>query len=618
MSQSRLFTVIGDANVGRNMTGLNMASREAMKGSQLISCDTLALLDGALSQIRPESSVCIVAAITDMLIGADSVGTVYSSIESVLNTFKAKISSVCHTRKNLQVVIAPPLYRNRPFWYQKNLPQISGLFSAVLSNDVPQNLYLMPSFCSQDLMPDGVALTPVSGLHYMLHLFDQTDALLQVSSASDDVKIYRVQEVCRQHDDRIVYLEQRHGTLDGRFDVKAASDAEFNDWVLNRSEEDWLTILGAKRLPEMTPREWQQAAKKMVNDIFKQVCSLNNTRVDYCVVYVANPLRFRKTGQTVYNVRLNSVDASRRLRDLYSGFFRGNAPVKLPTSFKGVSIRNKVTLETRVRIKILNQLGLNFQESNGPGSSYKVKGFESRPLLSTFPPSGANARPRTFTFIEAVTQLPAVISDEGLMLIHQVVGTRHPGQLQTIFVVLRDDDRARIEQLIRDKPRDQPSRSVRFSSNPGPNLSTSGSFSGFGSGMDAQASLAALLLTPPPPPPPKLPSQISVPASSVRSSELRDRDLSPRHQDSRGQKHRRASSSSSDSDRRNSSKRSSKRSSRRSSKRSSKKTKKHSSKRSRRTRSPSSSSSDSSGSSGSSSTANSSHVESPATRDRER
>ena len=31
MSVSRLFTIIGDSNVRRNMTGLNVASREAMK-----------------------------------------------------------------------------------------------------------------------------------------------------------------------------------------------------------------------------------------------------------------------------------------------------------------------------------------------------------------------------------------------------------------------------------------------------------------------------------------------------------------------------------------------------------------------------------------------------------
>ena len=108
----------------------------------------------------------------------------------------------------------------------------------------------------------------------MLHLFDQTEGLLQVAGAEVDAQLYHVQHLCRQHDDRIVYLEQRHGNLDHRFDFKTASDAEFDDWVLNRSEEDWLTILGAKRLPDMPSREWQQAAKKMVNEIFKQMCKL--------------------------------------------------------------------------------------------------------------------------------------------------------------------------------------------------------------------------------------------------------------------------------------------------------------------------------------------------------
>ena len=160
---SRLITIIGDANIRRNMTGLNMASRDAMKTSQVLACDNLASLDTALTEVRAESSVCIVAAITDMLLAADDTGTIASSIESVLLSFKSKVLSLCAARPNLIVAVAPPLYRNRPLWYQKYLPQISGLFSTILSNDHPATFGLLPSFCSQETLPDGVYLTPVSG-----------------------------------------------------------------------------------------------------------------------------------------------------------------------------------------------------------------------------------------------------------------------------------------------------------------------------------------------------------------------------------------------------------------------------------------------------------------------
>ena len=553
MSVSRLFTVIGDANVRRNMTGLNVASREAMKSAQVLACDTLASLDSVMNEVRAESSVCIVAAITEMLLTADNTGTVASSIESVLHSFKSRLITMCNARPSLTVLVAPPLFRQRPFWYQKNLPQISGLFSSILSNDHPGNFGLLPSFCSQDLLPDGIYLTPVSGLHYVLHLFDQTEAAAMLQTLGSEAQFYNVKERSRQHEDRIVFLEQRHELLDCRMDVKIAADAEFNDWVVNRSEEDWLTVLGSKRLPSVdNTGEWQKVAKRQMNEIFKLVLSATKTRLDYSVVYVTNPLRYKKQGQTVYNVRLNSVEAARRLKDLFSGFFRRDRPDQLPSSLKGVSLRNKITLETRVRISILHQLGINFQESNGAGSSYKVKGYDSRPLLTTFPPSGSkDSRPRTFTFIEAVSQLPGVLSDEGLVSIHQIIGQRHQGQLQALFVVLRDDDRLRIEEMIRNKLRGNQSRV-------GPAMTSSGQVSNLGSGMDVQAvnfSTVNALRLPPPPPPAQPPpsskppsSETDQPRKSSMRSERRSRSPTPSlAKSSTGLKRHRLSSSSDES-----------------------------------------------------------------------
>ena len=50
---SRMISVVGDDNVRRNMTGLNIASREAMKNSQVIDCAVLASFDTALGQFAP-------------------------------------------------------------------------------------------------------------------------------------------------------------------------------------------------------------------------------------------------------------------------------------------------------------------------------------------------------------------------------------------------------------------------------------------------------------------------------------------------------------------------------------------------------------------------------------
>ena len=364
----------------------------------------------------------------------------------------------------------------------------------------PENLYLLPSFISQDLSPDGVHLSAVSGLHYVIHLFDQAEAVLALAPREPELKLVKVQEAVRQHDDRLSYLEGRHGTLQGNFSLKVATDHEFKDWMTNRSEEDWLTVLGLPRLGQMTSREWQVAAKKQVSDLIKVVLGINRARIDYAVLYVSNPVRHRPAGKPVLNVRLSSVHSAVRIRELWSGFFRRVNPLPLPQEYRGVEVRNKVTLATRIRIRILQQFANNYVASN-PGASAVVKGFEPRPMLVTTPPRGqTNLRQRSFNFVEACTALPALFSDDGLAKIFQVVGTHHQGELRSIFIVLSDDDRERCMNLVKNY---QPRAGNRGRSAPTATVHFAGAVTGSGSGMELQNVLNSLRSPPPPPPPPR-------------------------------------------------------------------------------------------------------------------
>ena len=392
-------------------------------------------------------------------------------------------------------------------------------------------------------MPDGIFLTPVSGLHYVLHLFDQ--AVIAIEVSDQDMQMGSVQEAVRRHDDRLAYLEGQHHHLSSKSELRFAASAEFDDWVLNRSEEDSMTIMGLKRLPsDLGNRDWQVAAKRQVNDLIKATLSAHRTNLDYTILYVHNPIRRRTVGQTVLNVRLNSVDVARRFRDMYSGFFRRQNPVKLPSSLKGISVRNKVTLETRIRIAIMTQLGANYKASN-PNSSVEVRGYDSRPRLVTIPARGSADQPRTYSFIQAVTSLPAVFSDDSLARIYQVVGGHHPGLLRSLFVVLNDDDRERCQGLVRARHRPPP---------PSAALVSFGAVSGPGDGAGLDAGFLNSLRSPPPPPPPPPssgPPSISseVPAFSRRRSVPEDveptRDRSP-HDSHRGVHRRRESSTESD------------------------------------------------------------------------
>ena len=416
-------------------------------------------------------------------------------------------------------MVAPPLYRNQPFWYQRGLTQIASRFSLTFSEGKPDNLFLLPSFNCQDLLPDGAFLNPVSGLHYVLHLFDSSEAALDIMASSGNVQFGSVKETVRLHDDRMTYIESRHVHLQNRVDHRIVIDAEFNDWVLNRSEEDWLVVQGLPRLSnDLSNHDWQKAAKKQVTELIKFVLNIDRSNLNFKVLLVLNPFRHIPTRPPLYNVRMDSVASSERIREIYSGFFRQERPMKLPASLKGVSVRNKITLNTKIRLAIMRELGSIYRDSN-QGSSFKAQGHGSRPILITTPPRGSG-RPRRYTFMQAVTSLKATFSDANLVKIFQNINDHHPGELQALFVIIRDDDRERIMDLVRaDRSSGSRGRSGHGQgpssaqgqgsgqasganrSSMAPPSTTTGFVFGSGSGMDLEANFISSLRSPPPPPP---------------------------------------------------------------------------------------------------------------------
>ena len=184
-----------------------------------------------------------------------------------------------------QMFVAPPLYRRHPLWYNQNLAQIATRFSTSLTAVATNNLNLLPSFISQDLLHDGVYLSPVSGLHYVLHVFDQTQSILDSMGSSHDAQLVSVREAVRVHDDRIAYLENRHGDVKKQVSLKVAIDSEFQDWLTNRSEEDWLTIMGLKRLQgDLLPRDWQVAVQRQVTEFIRGILKIQRVNLDFKVI----------------------------------------------------------------------------------------------------------------------------------------------------------------------------------------------------------------------------------------------------------------------------------------------------------------------------------------------
>ena len=364
--------------------------------------------------------------------------------------------------------------------------------------------------------------------------------------------------------------------------------------MINKSEEDWLTISGLPRLSS-TGRSWQTDVRKQVRAALLEVVKTFQLRVRFEVLYVFNPIRQRLTGPTLLHVRLSSVEASKAIRDSFSGLFRHQQPVPKPPSLKHVtSIRNKLTLASRVRVEIMRALASNYQAKN-PGSSFAVKNYDSRPSVVIVPPSSAqDPRTKTFYYMEAIQTLPTAFSDENLVAIFKVIGMKFVGQLSTTFVVLCDDDRERAFQLVKDQ-RDRPRGPGRGRGDQARVVSFAGSTSGLGSGVDLEANFLRSVRQPPPPPPPfQASTQVSPTTETPHRSERRQRSSTRSPSPSKKRSARRSSS-------RSQSPSSSKRRSARSPSGSHKRKRKSGSKHKKSRRYSSSSSSSGSGSSDSSS-----------------
>ena len=455
MSVTNVFSIIGDSNVRRNMTAMNIASRQSLATCQMIDCPDLNNLEGAFASIRDTSTVCVFSAISELLVHCEDRGTVQSSVEHVMTSLAGKLGILCRARSGLTVMLAPPMYRTTPLWYRQHLPELAHVFSEVFSKDKPPNLVKLPSFINQDILEDGYSLNPVTGLYYLLHLIDESEKLLLLCKSGIDENVKSNSETSRSNRDRIVMLEHDHFRLALQVNRKVAADAEFSEWVLNRSEENWLTISNLPRLSgSLSKSDWQKAAKSQVRACLLEVVRFFKVNIRFDVIVVTNPIKNAGAKLRLLNVRLSSVEASKAIRDAFSGFFRGgaNSPTR-PPALKGIDIRNKVTFETRVRVAILKQLGQNYHASN-PGSSWTVRGFVSRPQIVIVPASNsADTRVRTWHYMDAINMLPVTLSDDNLVQIHRVIGGGFQGRLASLFVILSDEDRDRISELIKTQPR---------------------------------------------------------------------------------------------------------------------------------------------------------------------
>jgi len=327
------------------------------------------------------------------------------------------------------------MYRRSPLWYRDGLPEILKKFSSMMSSSRPNNLLLLPSFPSPEFDADGVHLTPFSGLEFIFHLFDSCKKALDVRSKTSEECLPSSSEAIRVLEDRMMATEQDHRRLNSCFEAKVAVDAELADFQENVRNEVFFVVTGLPRIPsDIQGKEWQFRA---VSDVKALIAKLLGKELP--VVVVQNITGRGHDAPTSYHVRMEFAAHSQEIRSKFGSFFIGGTD-RRPPHLAQVSISNRITPGTQVRLSVLRLLAKRYETSN-PGAKTKVIGFESRPIIRlTPPPDSSDKRVRTFTYMEAIKNLPTCFSKAEVKPILEKIDSQFRGRLRSVFVVLSDDD----------------------------------------------------------------------------------------------------------------------------------------------------------------------------------
>ena len=427
-------TILGDSNVVRNMTPFNCRDRPLMKEAQCLPCGRFELLAECLRKVRSESNVVILSCITNFLTGSESAqGSISQRIEGILIEFLRLVSSTASESPDVLFLVSPPMYRMFPIWYRDGLPEVLKKFSDTMVQKAA-NVHLLPSFATPSFESDGVHLTPYSGLEFVVFLFDSAMTLAETISSQPEEVLLKNCETSRVLEDRMMALEQDHRRLNNYVESKTAEDAELAEMHENMMFEDHFMIAGLPRLPKLSPKEWQERARADVAEVLKVVFPNKSFKI----IFVKNASGLDKDKPARYQVKMDSVATSKEIRDQFSLYFKGGKKT-IPDVIKGVSLRIRLTHESRVRLMIMRVLGDHYLESN-PGSKVHIINYEPRPLMKLVPPEGSkDPRVKTFTYIDAVKSLPAVFSSDELEPILREIKPKWYGRVKSLFVVISDD-----------------------------------------------------------------------------------------------------------------------------------------------------------------------------------
>ena len=441
---SAVYSLLGDSNISGHVNKTSVRANPQLKATQVLQCGHIGILGETLAKVRKETTVVILACLTNFVSSADGPPTVSHRVEPVLQSIRSVLLEFCGACDTRMVCISPPMYRTTPTWYREGLPEILSLFSQVFSQERPINLRLLPSFSTPSFETDGIHLTPFSGLEFILHLFDASEAVLSSLEASTDEIVVQTTESTRVLEDRVVALEQDHRRLNRVVEDQIAIDSELADYRSNERFEDCFMIYGlAKISDDFVGKAWQDHA---VRDVQEVMVILMGSEIP--IVFIKNATTRQKDAEVAYCVQVAQVSVCSSIRKKFGSFFLGSVD-RRPEGLLHVNIKNRVTPETRIRVSLLKLMAKRYRDTN-PGSKVQVVSYDPRPTIKITPAQNASDRRiQVYTYVEAVKKLACQFTSSDLEPILKRVRPELLGKIRATFIILSDDDyRAKFKRFL--------------------------------------------------------------------------------------------------------------------------------------------------------------------------
>ena len=113
MASPRVYSLIGDSNVQRNVSKTSFRASPLLKSAQVIPCGHLAIFSESLLKVRAETTICIIACLTNFITSSDETtsSSVSGRIEPVLTAIAETLQAACENNPDRFYIVSSPMYR---------------------------------------------------------------------------------------------------------------------------------------------------------------------------------------------------------------------------------------------------------------------------------------------------------------------------------------------------------------------------------------------------------------------------------------------------------------------------------------------------------------------------